>query len=232
MGEHDLVVVSPVYGNAETLPELVRRVAAALDGREWRLHLVVDACPRGSARVARGLASERVRVTELPVNVGQHRALAAGLAAEPAAAAWACLDADLQDPPEALPLLLERLRRGDVDVVFAGRRGAYESPGRVLTGRAHRWVVRRLTGLPADAGACFACTRAGRDAVLERSAPSVVLAMTGMRATSLPVQRAPRAVGTSAWTSGARFRQSARSLVWALRTRAATAGPRGPRSSR
>ena len=79
--------------------------------------------------MAAQLAAEdpRIAVTVLAENVGQHRALAAGLAAEPEADVWVCLDADLQDPPEAVPLLLDRLARGDVDAVFAGRRGAYES---------------------------------------------------------------------------------------------------------
>jgi glycosyltransferase involved in cell wall biosynthesis len=221
-----VAVIVPVYGNEATLRPLAERLAAALDGRDWRLRLVVDASPDDSAAVAGALAAgdPRIAVTALAVNVGQHAALATGLAAEPGAAAWVCLDADLQDPPEAVPLLLDRLARGDVAAVFAGRRGSYESPVRRLTGTAHRWLAARLTGLPADAGAFLAMDADVRDAVVtavcDEGAPSVVLAVAraGRPVTSLPVVRDRRAEGRSAWTGRTRVRQSVRSLVWATRS--------------
>jgi glycosyltransferase involved in cell wall biosynthesis len=221
-----VAVVVPVYGNAPTLPALAARLAAALEGRDWRLRLVIDASPDDSAAVAHVLAEAdpRIAVTELTGNVGQHRALAHGLAVEADADSWVCLDADLQDPPEAVPLLMERLGRGDVGAVFAGRRGAYESRLRRLTGKLHRRVAARLTGLPPDAGAFFALGPAARRAVLSAvadGAPSVVLAVarSGERTTSLPVPRDPRPEGRSAWTGRARVAQSVRSLVWAARRR-------------
>ncbi|MDT0278048.1 glycosyltransferase [Blastococcus goldschmidtiae] len=222
-----IAVVVPVYGNAATLDPLARRVAAALEGRDWRLRLVIDASPDDSAAVAGALAARdrRISVSGLTVNGGQHAAIAHGLAAEPDADVWACLDADLQDPPEALPLLLDRLARGDVSAVFAGRRGRYESAARRLTGGLHRWVAARLTGLPADAGAFLAMDPAVREAVVtavrDEGAPSVVLAVAraGRPAVSVPVERDLRTEGRSAWTGRARLRQSLRSLSWALRFR-------------
>ena len=222
-----VAVVVPVYGNEATLRPLADRLAAALSGRNWRLRLVIDASPDDSAAVAGALAAEdrRIAVTGLPINVGQHAALAHGLAAEAHADAWVCLDADLQDPPEAVPLLLDRLARGDVAAVFAGRRGRYQSPGRRLTGTVHRGVVARLTGLPADAGAFLAMDATVRSAVVvavrDEGAPSVVLAVAraGRPVTSVPVARDRRTEGRSAWTGRSRARQSLRSLVWAVRSR-------------
>jgi glycosyltransferase involved in cell wall biosynthesis len=219
-----IAVVVPVYRNEPTLRPLAARLATALDGRDWRLRLVVDASPDDSAVTARGLAAgdPRIAVTELAVNVGQHRALARGLADEPAADAWVCLDADLQDPPEAVPLLLDRLAAGDVAAVFAGRRGSYEPRLRRLTGTLHRRLAARLTGLPPDAGAFLAMGPAVRRTVLSAvgdGAPSVVLAVAGERAVSLPVARDARPAGRSAWSGWARLRQSARSLAWAARRR-------------
>jgi hypothetical protein len=226
-GAERVAVVVPVYGNEATLRPLADRLAAALDGRDWRLRLVIDASPDDSAAVAGALAAgdPRIAVTGLTVNGGQHAALLYGLAAEDDADAWVCLDADLQDPPEAVPVLLDRLARGDVGAVFAGRRGRYESPLRRLTGTLHRRVAARLTGLPPDAGAFLAMGPRVRDAVLSAmaadGAPSVVLAVGSARlpAASVPVERDRRPVGRSAWTAGARLRQSARSLAWALRSR-------------
>ena len=221
-----VAVVVPVYGNAATLQPLAERLALALAGRDWRLRLVIDASPDDSAAVAASLAAAdpRIAVTPLDVNVGQHAALARGLADEPDADVWVCLDADLQDPPEAVPLLLDRLARGDVAAVFAGRRGAYESPLRRVTGGLHRRVAAALTGLPPDAGAFLAMGPAVRDAVVtavQGGAPSIVLAVGRARqpVTSVPVARDTRPVGRSAWTGRARLRQSVRSLVWAARSR-------------
>jgi undecaprenyl-phosphate 4-deoxy-4-formamido-L-arabinose transferase len=218
-----VAVVVPVYRNAATLAPLVERLGAALGDRDWRLRLVVDACPAGSADVALRLAAEhpQVAVTGLVVNGGQHAALRQGLADEPDADVWVCMDADLQDPPEAVPLLLDRLAVGDVEAVFAGRRGAYESRVRRATGALHRRVAARLTGLPPDAGAFLALGQRVRAAVLAAGTPSVVLAVGVARlpVTSVPVVRHPRPEGRSAWTARARLTQSVRSLTWALRRR-------------
>ena len=222
-----VAVIVPVHGNAATLRVLTERLGAALAGRTWRLRLVIDASPDDSLAVADALAAAdpRVAVTGLTVNVGQHAALARGLADEPDAEAWACLDADLQDPPEALPRLLDRLAVGDVGAVFAGRRGRYESPVRRFTGTLHRRLAARLTGLPPDAGAFFAMDAGVRAAVLTamsaEAAPSVVLgvARAGVPVASVPVERDRRPEGRSAWTGRARLRQSARSLSWALHSR-------------
>lgn len=221
-----VAVVVPVYVNAPTLRPLAERLAAALDGRDWRLRLVIDASPDDSAAVAAALAAQdrRIAVSGLTVNGGQHAALAHGLAAEDAADVWVCLDADLQDPPEAVPLLLDRLAEGKVGAVFAGRRGRYESAARRLTGGLHRRLAARFTGLPADAGAFLAMDAVVREAVVtavrDGGAPSVVLAVAraGRPVTSVPVERDPRREGRSAWTGRARLRQSLRSLIWALRS--------------
>jgi glycosyltransferase involved in cell wall biosynthesis len=216
-------VVVPVHRNAGTLEELVARLAAALDDRDWQVLLVVDASPDDSAEVGGRLAAAdpRVRVAVLEHNVGQHRALAHGLAACADAGAWVCLDADLQDPPEAVPALLDRLVAGGVDAVFAGRRGAYEGRLRLLTGRAHRAVLARLTGLPPDAGAFLALGPRARTAVLASQAPSLVAAIGAARlpVASVPVRRDAREQGGSSWTARARLRQSVRTLAWAARHR-------------
>ena len=218
-----VAVVTPVYGNAPTLADVAGGIAAALHDRPWTLRFVVDASPDDSLVVATALAAAdaHLSVTALARNVGQNRALLAGLAAEEDAGAWVCLDADLQDPPEAVPLLLDRLAEGDVGAVFAGRRGAYEGPARRLTGTVHRAAMARLTGLPADAGAFVAMDGATRRALLAMSPPGMVagIGAAGVRCASVPVVRAARPSGRSAWTATARLRQSAQSLVWAWRAR-------------
>ncbi|HEX7525198.1 MAG TPA: glycosyltransferase, partial [Gaiellaceae bacterium] len=101
-------VVVPVYRNAATLRELHARlgeVLPELDRRE--LIFVNDGCDDGSGAVLRDLAEadRTVVVVELEANRGQHSAVLAGL--ERSRGEWTIvLDADLQDPPEAIPALI------------------------------------------------------------------------------------------------------------------------------
>jgi len=111
-----LAVIAPVYGNADTLAELHRRLTVALAREDWCLQLVVDACPFGSGAAARRLARSEtnVQVIHHDRNRGQHAALASGLRATGAADCWVVLDADLQDPPEALGHVQPRPAHGRV----------------------------------------------------------------------------------------------------------------------
>ena len=170
-----LSVVTPVYGNEATLEELYRRLAAVLAG-EWSLRFVVDASPDASLAVARRLAAadDRVSVTALEANVGQHAALLRGLAADDADV-YACLDADLQDPPEAVPLLVGRLGAGED---HAGAFLAMDRPATMLGGcrasrasRAGRSMARKApasTGTPVSRACSLRC----RAPVMSRLRPS------------------------------------------------------------
>ncbi len=110
--EPQISIVVPVYKNADTLYELHRRLVAAVgqvsDGYE--ILFVDDACPCGSLAVLRSLAQEdpRVGVLALASNMGQNQAVLTGLAYARGRVA-VVLDADLQDPPEAIPTLLSNL---------------------------------------------------------------------------------------------------------------------------
>jgi glycosyltransferase involved in cell wall biosynthesis len=208
MAEPLVTVVAPVYRNEATLAELTRRVAAALASAGARLQLVLvsDASPDGSPqRIAELAAGDpRVEPVLLARNVGQHRAVVEGLR-RARGEAVVVLDADLQDPPEAIPLLLAELRAG-WGAVFAGRRGRYESAGRLATSRLFKRLLAVAAGVPADAGMFVAMTRevAERVAALAEPRPFVVamIGCTGAATTSIPVERArvERVSGYTGWT--------------------------------
>lgn len=216
-------VVIPVYRNAETLRELHLRLTQALAGHAHELVFVDDGCDAGSGAVLRELATAdmSVDIVELATNRGQHAAVLAGL--ERARGEWmVVLDADLQDPPEAIPQLLAARDLG-AEAVFAGRRGDYESRFRLLTGRGYRRLLGMLTGVPADAGIFVALSRRMRDRLLELQAaapsrrPSIVamIGRAGLPVTSVPVERASRSVGRSEYSGAKRLRVALDALAWA-----------------
>ena len=218
----EITVIVPVFRNARTLRELYRRLVSVLDASSvpYEILFVDDACPEASIEVLKDLAEkdERIAVIALKRNVGQHRAVMTGL--EHAQGKWVVvLDADLQDPPEAIPLLLNEVKNGHA-AVFAGRRGLYESSFRLLTSRLFKWALHLVAGVPRDAGIYMVMTRqmANRLIAFQESRPFLLALMgcTGLPLSSIPIERAQRSVGTSAYTFWQRVRVGFAALSWAV----------------
>jgi hypothetical protein len=135
---------------------------------------------------------------------------------------WAVImDGDLQDPPEAIPRLLEELKKGPA-AVFAGRRGRYQPRGRLLTSRAFKTLLHMLSGVPPDAGMYVAINRAMIDhLVARRERHPFVVAMigtSGLPCASIPVCRATRPSGRSRYSSWMRLRAGLSAVRIALRS--------------
>ena len=108
-------VVAPVHDEQECLPELYRRVKAVMSeiGRPWEILLVDDGSTDDSVEIIRSLAAEdpAVRAVLLSRNFGHQMAVTAGLH-HARGEAVIVMDADLQDPPEVIPQLVERWAEG------------------------------------------------------------------------------------------------------------------------
>lgn len=218
----EVSVVVPVYRNAETVGELASRIRAVLDrlGVAFEVLFVNDACPEGSLAVLAILADKDpcLRVVSLKRNVGQQQAILAGLARSRGREA-VVMDADLQDPPEAIPVMLAGLDRG-CDAVFAGRRGRYESSLRLFTSRLFKRVLHSMLRVPTDAGAFVAMSGRMKECILampSRGAHLVaMIGASGLQMTSVPVERARRPGGRSAYTAWGRLRVGGLAVGWVL----------------
>ena len=118
-------------------------------------------------------------------------------------------------------LLVDAGVAADVAVVFAGRRGAYDSRGRLFTGRLYRRLLARVAGVPADAAIVMALDRTVVERLLAmqgRRKPSLVAMVGCLRVPmiSVPVERAPRPSGTSSYGRLDRVRLGSRAMAWAL----------------
>ncbi len=114
-------VVAPVYNEEASIDEFYARVCSALDGIPFEIVLVDDGSTDGSPLRLERLAEadERVRLVLLSRNFGHQTALTAGLD-HARGNAVVMLDADLQDPPELIQMMLDHWRAG-CDVVYAVR---------------------------------------------------------------------------------------------------------------
>lgn len=218
-------VVIPVFRNPDTLEDLYARLCDSLDtaGLSFELVFINDACPLDSQAVLERLVAkdERISVIVLSENIGQHKAELIGLA-HAAGHLVATLDADLQDPPEALPLLIKELEHGN-DVVFAGRRGKYQSGQRLLFSRFFKSLLRILIGIPVDAGTYMVARRSVIETILHMriARPHLVtmLGISGARMASLPVERSSRSLGTSGYSNWMRVKLGIEAVYLAVRWR-------------
>ena len=216
-------VIVPVFRNETTLAELHRRIAQALESAAvaHEIIFVDDASDDRSLDEIRALMNRDsdVRLLELGTNGGQQQAVLAGMRVAQGDLI-ATMDADLQDPPEALGMLVSRMDDHSVDAVFATRRGAYESAGRLRTSRAFKRVVRTLTGLPPSSGMYLVMKRETMQAVFDAPPRLFYLPTALMRVTrrvaGVPVERASRAGGVSQYTFLGRTRLALTALAGAL----------------
>lgn len=140
-------MVVPALDEAHRLPEVHRRITAALEGRPWQLELVIvdDGSRDDSWEVIRSLAAAdpAVRGVRLASNSGHPAAVAAGFGAATGEIV-AMIDADLETDPESLPLLIEAVEAG-ADLASGyrttPRRWTRELPSRIFNRHASRCGV-------------------------------------------------------------------------------------------
>ena len=200
--------VVPVFNEERSLPELHRRIAAALDGAgmEFEALYVDDGSRDGSVRVLRDIADRdpRAVIVVLNRNYGQHAAIFAGMA-ESQGRTVVTLDADLQNPPEEIPAVVRRVEEG-VDVVATYRPGRRDSLFRRWASAAINFYTARATGVALRDYGCM--LRGYRRPVVEAllSSPEIstfipALANTFARTIAeIPVGHAERSHGTSRYS--------------------------------
>lgn len=149
-------LVVPVYNEQETLPTFYQRATAVLESLQdpYEIIFVDDGSSDGSFDMLRALAEKdrHVRVVSFSRNFGHQTAVTAGLHYARGKAV-AVIDADLQDPPEFLPQMLEKWREG-YQVVYAVRKTRKEHWLKRTAYRAFYRLLRSLAyvDMPLDAG--------------------------------------------------------------------------------
>jgi dolichol-phosphate mannosyltransferase len=152
-----LSIIVPVFNEAESLPELHRRMAEVLHstGVSWELILVNDGSTDASAEIMRDLHTKdsRVHIIDFVRNFGHQIAVTAGLDAAQGKAVI-IIDADLQDPPEVILDMIEKWKAG-YEVVYAVRTEREgESWFKEITAKIFYRLIFRITdvNIPLDSG--------------------------------------------------------------------------------
>lgn len=213
----EVSIVIPMYKEVESVAELVERVDQAMSasGRSFELIAVDDGSPDGTPGLLRQLAATRpwLRPVCLARNYGQSSALQAGFHRVQGRYV-VTLDADLQNDPLDIPMLLDRLDQDpDVDVVSGWRQNRQDKAlSRRLPSRLANRLIAWSSGLTLhDYGCALKVYRRGIvDRIrlygeLHRFLP-LLAQEAGATIAEMPVRHHARARGQSKYGIGRTFR--------------------------
>ena len=201
----NLSLVIPIYNEEENLPLLFDAIYNTMNslGQSWEVILVDDGSQDNSLTVLKEYAqkdADHVRVISFRRNFGQTAAIAAGLDYAQGEII-VLLDADMQNDPADIPMLLTKLDEG-YDLVSGWRKSRKDNAlTRNLPSMMANWLISRVTGVHLHD---YGCTlKAYRRDVLEgfrlygemhRFIP-VYASSVGAKITEMPVNHHPRKFG-------------------------------------
>ena len=203
-----LTVIVPAYNEAAVLEVFHERLSRVLDELplEGSVLYVDDGSADGTWDIIESLVRRDARAGALKLsrNFGKEAAMTAGLD-EVDADAVVVIDADLQDPPELIPALIEQWRAG-YDVVYATRSARTGETGfKRLTSSAFYRTMERLsdTPVPRDTGDFRLLSRRALEALRQlrerQRFMKGLFAWIGYRQTAVHYQRDPRHAGKTKW---------------------------------
>jgi dolichol-phosphate mannosyltransferase len=208
MSPPSLSIVVPCYNEEACLTELHSRLTAAARasaGEDYEIVLVNDGSRDRSWEMMRALSASdpRLVAVNLSRNHGHQLALTAGLDLC-SGARILIIDADLQDPPELLPAMIEEMERQRADVVYAVRRArAGETAFKRGTAKLFYRLLSRLAEIeiPRDTGDFRLMSRRALDALLSLPEQARfirgMVAWVGFRQVPIAYDRAERHAGQS-----------------------------------
>lgn len=207
----EVSVVIPVYNEEAALPALFARLYPALDAlaRSYEVVLVDDGSRDRSPALLHDQFDRRpdvTRVVYLLTNFGQHMAVLAGFE-RARGDVVVTMDADLQNPPEEIGRLLERMDEG-YDYVGSYRSERRDSAFRRVASRAINRLRERLTRIRMTDHGCMlrAYSRSIVDTINSSSEVNTFVPalayLYARKPTEIEVRHEERAAGASQYSLG------------------------------
>lgn len=147
----ELSVVIPLFNEEESLPELVAWIdrALALWAGNYEVILIDDGSSDGSWSVIEVLIQQypQLKAIRFSKNYGKSQALHAGFARAQGKVV-VTMDADLQDSPEEIPGLYQKITDEGYDLVSGWKRKRFDSFwGKNLPSKLFNWAARKTSGI-------------------------------------------------------------------------------------
>jgi polyisoprenyl-phosphate glycosyltransferase len=208
-------VVLPVYNNALELTALHKRLTAAMQDNSFDYDLVFvdDKSADGSRAILKSLAEKdgRITVIALSRNFGQPGAIAAGLDYAKSGVV-VIMDADLQDRPEDIPRLIEKLISSGASMAVAKTDSREDNLPKIIASGLFNIVSNCLTNLRLEKN--LRNFRAVRKEILDKlkpfslktATPISLLHWIGTDYITVELPRDVRFAGKSSYTFGKMMR--------------------------
>ena len=210
--QRQLSVVVPIMNEEDNVGPMVQALQTALSNYDYEVIFVDDGSTDATKPRLKALLTERIFLVELRKNYGQSTAMSAGID-HCKGEFITMLDGDLQNDPADIPMMLEKLKAEDWDVVAGNRANRQDGMFlRKIPSKIANALIRRWTGVYLkDYGCTLKVFRAeiaqelGLYGELHRFIP-VLAAMLGARMTQVDVQHHARRFGNSKYGIGRTFR--------------------------
>lgn len=145
----NMSVVIPVFNEGESIPHLAKSLKFVLDSPKtnYEIIFVDDGSTDNSFALLKSFHEddEHIKIIKFRRNFGQTAALSAGFEYAKGEIIIT-MDADLQNDPEDIPLLLKKINEG-YDVVSGWRADRKDPLTKKISSKFSNWLARKLTGI-------------------------------------------------------------------------------------
>jgi len=206
-----LSIIIPFYNEQEVITECQARLSSAVQTINMNVEMIYinDGSKDNTLSILTKLleTDSRIKIIDLSRNFGKEIAMTAGIDAAKGDAVIV-IDADLQDPPELMPKMVEKWREG-FDVVYAKRvERKGESFMKKLTARLFYKLINKIsdTEIPENVGDFRLMSRQAVNALNEvrerKRFMKGLFAWIGFPQTAIEYSRDPRFAGETNWNYG------------------------------
>lgn len=146
----DISIVIPAFNEAESLPELISRIAKVEQGMQKTVEILIidDGSRDNTLEVLKNLKKEHknLRVISFRRNYGKSAALSQAF--KTAEGQYIItMDADLQDDPDEIPNLINKMETDDLDLVSGWKKKRYDPLSKTLPSKLFNLVTSLLSGI-------------------------------------------------------------------------------------
>jgi len=208
----ELSVVIPVMNEEDNVQPMIEAVSVALKDYDYEVIFVDDGSTDATKQRIKEHMDERIYLVELRKNYGQSTAMAAGIDYS-TGTYITMLDGDLQNDPSDIPMMLEKLKAEDWDVVAGNRKNRQDGALlRKIPSKIANAIIRSMTKVYIQDYGCTLkvfkreiAEELGLYGELHRFIP-VLASMQGARIVQIDVKHHPRKFGKSKYGLGRTFR--------------------------
>ena len=194
-------VVVPLMNEEENIKYLIEEVDKALKDYDYELILVDDGSTDNTVEEIKKYMNDKTKLVVLNRNYGQTSAMAAGIEVANGDII-VTIDGDLQNDPNDIPMMIEKLQQG-YDVVAGIRAKRKDEPFRKFLSKIANKIIRKVTGVQITDYGCTlkvfkkdVAKNLGLYGELHRFIP-ILASMYGAKITEVPVRHHERKYGTS-----------------------------------